>query len=98
MNGRGRPPVFLERRSYRRRRMMDARRILPVAGILLWLLPLFWPTGSAMPALTEKMMLSDAVIYLFSVWLILISAALVLWWALRPGTDAGNGAHARAEH
>jgi hypothetical protein len=36
--------LFLERRSYRRRRMMDAVRILPLLCTLLFLVvPLMWP-------------------------------------------------------
>ena len=33
------PPVFLDRRSYRRRRLGDAARMLPVLGVVLFLLP-----------------------------------------------------------
>ena len=73
--------VFLEKRSYRRRRMMDAVRLLPVLGMLLLMLPLFWPSdpgaagGDAIP-------MSTAVIYVFVVWLILICTAYVLWRVL----------------
>ncbi len=37
---RPRPPEFLERSSYRLRRLMDAARLLPVFGLILLLLPL----------------------------------------------------------
>ena len=30
-----RPSLFLERRTYRRRRLMDAARLLPLLGLLL---------------------------------------------------------------
>ncbi len=95
MSGPGLPPVFLERHSYRRRRIMDALRILPMVGMLLWLFPLFWPTGPEGPGAPDPMMLSDAVTYVFAVWLILIGSALALWWALRPGIDAGEDARPR---
>ena len=39
------PSKFLEQSGYRQRRMMDALRLLPVLGLLLWLFPIFWPTG-----------------------------------------------------
>ncbi|MEL6564455.1 MAG: hypothetical protein AAF822_13735 [Pseudomonadota bacterium] len=72
--------VFLERRSYRRRRMMDAVRLLPVLGAMLLMLPLFWPSGAG-PA-DEAIAMSTAVIYVFVVWLILICAAFGLWRVL----------------
>ncbi len=81
------PPssVFLERRSYRRRRLMDAVRLLPIFGALMLMLPLFWPTGQSAPDAAVSM--STAVIYVFVVWLLLICAAYGLWsviWASRP--------------
>ena len=71
------PSVFLERRSYRRRRMMDALRLLPILGVLLWMLPLFWPSSPRAGAGTIPM--STAVIYVFAVWIVLIAAAFALW-------------------
>ena len=38
-----RQQMFLERRSYRQRRMMDALRLLPVLGLCLCMVPLLWP-------------------------------------------------------
>jgi hypothetical protein len=88
-------PVFLERRSYRRRRMMDALRLLPVLGLLLWLLPLFWPSSAYAPGAPEPVAMSTAVIYVFAVWIGLIAAAYSLWIALGGGPeldeDAGRG-------
>lgn len=60
--------LFLARESYRRRRMMDAARILPVAGILFFALPLLWTAPRT----------SVGWIYLFTVWLLLILIAFVL--------------------
>ncbi|WP_299690604.1 hypothetical protein [uncultured Tateyamaria sp.] len=77
--------VFLERRSYRRRRMMDAVRLLPIFAALLFMLPLFWPTAPDTPEVPVSM--STAVIYVFLVWLMLICAAYGLWsilWSARP--------------
>lgn len=86
-----RPAVFLERRSYRRRRMMDALRILPVVGVLLWMFPLFWPTKSESTEATGPMAMSDAVFYVFLVWVLLIAASYALYLALRPGDDPPEG-------
>ncbi|MEM6374267.1 MAG: hypothetical protein AAF727_16040 [Pseudomonadota bacterium] len=86
----GRATLFLERRSYRRRRMMDALRLLPVLGVLLWMLPLFWPTSADGPGATDKMAMSTAVTYVFVVWLALIGAALALWSVLRTGPEIGE--------
>lgn len=88
----GQPPVFLERRGYRRRRMMDAQRLLPVAGLLLWMFPLFWPTGGDDAGAPQQMSMSDAVQYVFVVWLLLIAAAFVLWRVLRTGPETGEDA------
>ncbi|MCX7289038.1 MAG: hypothetical protein NTW20_16220 [Rhodobacterales bacterium] len=78
---RANPPVFLGRASYRRRRLRDAARLLPVLGILLLLLPLFW---------TEARLVRHAsgdMIYFFLVWLLLIGAAA----GLAPGLSGGSG-------
>jgi len=58
-------PLFLARQSYRRRRLADAARLLPVLGLVLFLLPVLW-TGSGGTA--------GGVIYLFGVWALLIVA------------------------
>ncbi|MDF0596152.1 hypothetical protein [Psychromarinibacter halotolerans] len=67
-----RRPVFLERRSYRRRRVMDGARLLPVIGAFLLLMPLVW-------GVTPGRLLGTAGsgIYLFAVWAGLIVVALV---------------------
>jgi hypothetical protein len=72
-------PIFLARRSYRRRRLRDAARLLPVFGMFLFLLPILWaprtgePRGTAMDGL-----------YLFGVWGLLVIVAA----ALAPGLTA----------
>ncbi|WP_236045347.1 MULTISPECIES: hypothetical protein [Pseudooceanicola] len=69
-----RGPVFLERRSYRRRRLIDAARLLPLLGVLLLGVPMLWPQGpeQGVPA-------SRAILYIFGIWagLALASALLV---------------------
>ena len=61
-------PVFLARTGYRLRRLMDAARVLPLAGAFLFLLPLLWGGGA-----TRR-----AVLFVFAVWLGLIVVAAML--------------------
>ena len=46
---RPRQPLFLARATYRRRRLRDAARLLPVVGVFLLAQPLLWPQGGAGP-------------------------------------------------
>ena len=62
-------PLFLARAIYRRRRLRDAARLLPVLGLLLMLLPALGRDTSGD--------VRDA-IYLFLLWALLIAAAAVL--------------------
>ena len=82
-----RRPVFLEKRSYRHRRTMDAVRMLPFLGLALWMMPLLWP----LPAEAEGgIPMSLALRYLFGVWAFLILVCGVLWWRTRgepPGRE-----------
>jgi hypothetical protein len=73
-------PLFLARAPYRRRRLRDAARMLPILGLFLLLLPLLWTPAGRM-ALTA----SD-VIYFFTVWLGLILLAA----AFAPGLRGGD--------
>ncbi|MDF3413411.1 hypothetical protein HKX54_02995 [Sulfitobacter sp. M57] len=70
-------PVFLERRSYRARRLMDAVRLLPLFGLALWMVPLMWPLPQAEDG---GIAMSTALLYLFGVWLMLVAMRAVLWW------------------
>lgn len=65
-------PLFLERRSYRQRRLMDAARLLPVLGIVLWAIPLLWAEGDG------GMRTSAAILYIFGVWLVLAGLAGII--------------------
>jgi len=60
-------PLFLARAVYRRRRLRDAARLLPMLGMLLLLIP----------ALSQRSTAGDA-IYLFTVWAGLIALAAFL--------------------
>ncbi|MZR12762.1 hypothetical protein GQE99_06980 [Maritimibacter sp. DP07] len=75
-----RPTTFLARDTYRRRRVIDALRVLPALGAILFLVPLL---GAATTARST----AYAGMYLFAAWLLLIigAAALVRSLARAPG-------------
>jgi hypothetical protein len=77
----GRNAVFLEKSTYRRRRLRDTARLLPVVGGILFLLPLLWPTKS------DATLTSSALIYLFLAWAVLIVLAAVLSRPLQRRED-----------
>lgn len=71
-----RDPVFLERKSYRQRRLMDAVRLLPLLGLALWMVPLMW----SLPQETgEPMPIGAALRYIFGVWAVMVLAGWALW-------------------
>jgi hypothetical protein len=72
--------LFLERRSYRQRRLMDALRLLPVLGAFLWAVPLLWSDAAAGG---EGVATSRAMLYIFGVWALLA----LLAWALSSRLD-----------
>ena len=82
-----RQPLYLARESYRRRRAMDAARILPVLGIFLFALPRLWGAEAGPGEETAR-----EGIYLFAVWGGLIVAAALLGRWLAPSLDAGADA------
>ena len=61
--------LFLERRTYRKNRLQDAARLLPVLGLVLVFAPVFI-RGDASEAGGPD--LADWLVYYFSVWLGLI--------------------------
>ncbi len=69
-------PLFLARRTYRQRRLMDAARLMPWLGILLFFLPLLWRDAAT----------STGLLYLFSVWLVLIAGSWILSRSLGRST------------
>ncbi len=72
-----RPSIFLERETYRRRRIMDAARLLPILGLALFAIPLLWPTPDEAAAAGEAIPMSAAVLYIFGVWASLIVLAFL---------------------
>lgn len=75
-----RPALFLERQSYRRRRLTDAARLLPFLGAALLAIPLLWPDqttdGGAVP-------LSSAMMYIFTCWALMILVGLLFGFVAR---------------
>ena len=77
-----RVPLFLKRRSYRKRRLRDAARMLPVVGLFLLLVPVLWR-----PAETARADTAPDGIYLFVVWFGLILVAALM----APGLTEESG-------
>jgi len=63
--------LFLERHTYRRRRLADLARLLPVIGLVLLMVPLLWNEGPGGVAT------SRAILWIFGVWVLLV--ALSAW-------------------
>ena len=66
----GAPSIFLQRASYRRRRLADAARLLPIFGLCIVFVPLLWSSDTPVS-------LSGALIYIFSAWVTLILVVAV---------------------
>ncbi|WP_227268657.1 hypothetical protein [Roseobacter weihaiensis] len=87
-------PLFLERSSYRKRRMMDAVKLLVILGACLWMVPVLWPSDGQ-PG-TVPITMSRALFYVFGVWVLLIVLPAFLMRKVRsdlraegePGDDA----------
>ena len=73
-------PLFLERASFRRRRLGDAARVLPVLAAGLILVPVWW-----MPA---QVSFAAGAVWLFGLWAGLIAAIWALHRALRRADAA----------
>ena len=85
-------PLTLARRSYRRRRLRDAARLLPLLGAVLMTVPILLgqgdPTAAAPPGAAQgARALGPDAIWLFALWTAMVLAALVLSRTLRDGSD-----------
>lgn len=81
---RPRNPTFLARQSYRRRRVRDSARLLPILGLFLFMLPLLGgPEGETRSAVQ--------LVYMFVCWFGMIGAAFVLARLLRSGARGEPG-------
>lgn len=83
---RPRSPLFLKRGSYRKRRLRDGARMLPVFGLFLLLLPILWA-----PAETEATDTARDGLYLFAVWFGLVVVAALLAPGLAEETSGDEG-------
>jgi hypothetical protein len=83
---RERLPLFLARSSYRKRRKMDALKMLAFFGAILWLIPAIWPSNSG--GETGTLAMSRALYYIFGVWMVLIVLSFVLTRDLTETEDA----------
>ena len=75
-----REPLFLARQSYRRRRLEDAARLLPILGVFLFLLPLL-ATGAGT---------AGQGMYLFAAWFGLIVATAMISQGLNRWPDMSH--------
>lgn len=77
------PPYsrFLERRGYKLRRYMDAARLLPIAGLILLLVPLMLGSGGT----------RSLTIFVFVLWVILIGAAAFIGRVLGAEVNRYSG-------
>ncbi|WBU64177.1 hypothetical protein [Paracoccus aerodenitrificans] len=71
-------PIFLERAAYRRRRLKDAAKLLPVVTLLLLLVPVWLAPGEISGA--------AGIIWTFAVWLTVIIASAALSYGLSRKT------------
>ena len=85
------PPIFLQRASYRQRRIRDAAKLMPFLGIILWAIPLAWSRGDG-----SNDVGTAGLIYVFGVWVLLIVATGFLAAKVRGDTpdDEGGGGNA----
>ncbi len=74
-------PVYLARASYRQRRLRDVARMLPLAGAVLWLLPVLYIAPST----------GVVGLYVFGVWFVLTLIAAVIAGKLDHTNDAEKG-------
>lgn len=77
-------PLYLARASYRQRRLVDAQRLLPVALLALFLLPLLWGGGQTGAPVGEGV---SAMIYVFVVWGLGVGATFAFSIAMRHRSD-----------
>ncbi len=92
-----RSPVFLERDTYRRRRIMDAARFLPLLGAVLFAVPLLWPKPGDPAEAGEAVTMSTALFYVFGVWAGLILLAALFGLKSRGWGPGGRPADTRTD-
>ncbi len=75
-------PIFLDRETYRKRRMVDAARILPLFGLVLLAIPMLWSAENGTGTTTTQV-----IKYVFGVWVVLVILGAALSSHLRT-TDS----------
>lgn len=60
--------LFLERRGYMQKRVIDGARLLPIIGLVLFMVPLIWPKATE----SDVIETSTSTLYIFAVWFALI--------------------------
>lgn len=82
-------PVFLERQGYRRRRLADAARLLPIFGAALFAFPLLWPSPKpgVEVAGPDGVPMSTAYLYVYGIWFGLIVLTALFGMRVRRGGD-----------
>lgn len=78
-------PLFLERGTYRRRRVMDAIKLVAVLGAGLWMVPVLWPTDETLNSTPVAM--SEALFFIFGIWVALIALSGFLMRNMRMAPD-----------
>ena len=81
-------PLFLERASFRRRRMGDAARVLPILALIVTLVPVWW--------LPDAVSGVTGMVWAFVLWAALIVAIAVLHRALIRADAAAKRAETEA--
>lgn len=78
-------PLFLERRSYRLRRLMDGARLMPFLGAALWAVPMLWSREGEAATPT-----SHAMLYIFLIWFLLscLAGILSIWLNGKSETES----------
>ena len=92
MAPRPREPMFLGRDSYRRRRLTDSARLLPLVGVILFTIPLMWGGDDGDAAST-----ANAGLYIFGVWVCLILSGYVLSLRLKQTEPPSDQPSERGE-
>ncbi len=83
--------IIEEKRSYRRRRVADSARLLPVFGVMFFSIPLLWSGTAGGEAAEGATSTTAAMLYIFGIWALLIGASAVISRHLRPDESADDG-------
>lgn len=71
-------------------RWRDWVRVVPVLGVMLWMVPILWGRGAGAP------MSSSSAVYLFAIWGGLVVVMAVITSLMPEGADDPTGGNAGA--